>query len=53
MKKTVDKYTQQADEARAQAEKCVSPDDMARWLRIAEEWLKLASEVEARAKTRI
>jgi hypothetical protein len=40
-------YIRLAEEARAQAEKSISPDDKRRWLEIAEGWLKLA-QVEAR-----
>jgi hypothetical protein len=41
-------YIRLAEEARVQAEKSVSPDDKRRWLEIAEEWLKLAEQLEAR-----
>jgi hypothetical protein len=41
-------YIRLAEEARAQAEKSISPDDKRRWLEIAEEWLKLAEQLEAR-----
>jgi hypothetical protein len=37
------RFRKQADEAREQAAKSVSPLDKEAWLRVAEEWLKLAS----------
>jgi hypothetical protein len=40
------KFRRQADESRAQASKAVNPLDKEAWLRIAEEWLKLAISVE-------
>jgi hypothetical protein len=35
-----------ADECRRQAEWSLVPADKARWLRIAEKWLKIAQEIE-------
>ena len=43
-----DRYRKQAEEARQQAKKAISPLDKEAWLRIAEEWLKLALSVEGR-----
>jgi hypothetical protein len=40
------KFRRQADESREQAAKAVNPLDKEAWLRIAEEWLKLAISVE-------
>ena len=45
-----DKFRKKADEAREQASKAISPLDQEAWLRIAEEWLKLAQNAEMRAK---
>ena len=42
------KFRKQADESREQAAKAVNPLDKEAWLRIAEEWLKLAISVEGR-----
>ena len=39
---SADEYRDRADEARAQAERSFSPIDREAWLRIAEEWMKLA-----------
>jgi hypothetical protein len=44
------RYRKQAEEARQHAERAVSPFDKEAWLRIAEEWLKLAQSLEARRK---
>jgi hypothetical protein len=37
-----DRFRRQAAECREQAAKAVSPLDKEAWLRVAEEWLKLA-----------
>jgi hypothetical protein len=37
-----EKYRDQASEAREQAERSFRPSDKEAWLRIAEEWMKLA-----------
>jgi hypothetical protein len=42
------KFRRQAEECRAQAAKAVNPIDKEAWLRLAEEWLKMASSVDAR-----
>lgn len=42
------KFRKQADESREQASKAVNPLDKEAWLRIAEEWLKLAISIEGR-----
>jgi hypothetical protein len=43
-----DRYRKQAEEARQQAVKAISPLDKEAWLRLAEEWLKLALSAEGR-----
>jgi len=43
-----DKFRKQADECREQAAKAYSPLDKEAWLRVAEEWIKLAMSVEGR-----
>jgi hypothetical protein len=42
------RYRKQADEAREQAAKVISPLDKEAWLRVAEEWLKLAESADGR-----
>jgi hypothetical protein len=42
------RFRKQADECREQAAKAVSPLDKESWLRVAEEWIKLAMSVEKR-----
>jgi hypothetical protein len=42
------RFRKQADEAREQAGRALSPLDKEAWLRVAEEWLKLAVSVEER-----
>jgi hypothetical protein len=44
------RFRKQADECREQAAKAVSPLDKEAWLRVAEEWIKLAMSVEKRRK---
>jgi hypothetical protein len=44
------RFRKQAEEAREQAAKAISPLDKEAWLRIAEEWLKLAVSVEGRSR---
>jgi hypothetical protein len=41
-------YRQRADECREQAAKAIGPLDREAWLRLAEEWLKLAKSAERR-----
>jgi hypothetical protein len=43
-----DRYRKQAEDARQMAAKSVSPLDKATWLRIAEDWLRLAQDVDTR-----
>jgi hypothetical protein len=43
---TVDEYRAKADKCRKRAEKTVREADKAGWLQIAEQWLKLAHDVE-------
>jgi hypothetical protein len=42
-----DKFRRNADDCREQAERCHNPLDKERWLKIAENWLKMALEAEA------
>ena len=42
------RYRKQAQECREQAAKALSPLDKEAWLRVAEEWLKLALSAESR-----
>jgi hypothetical protein len=42
------RFRKQAEEAREQAAKSVSPLDKEAWLRVAEEWLKLATSADGR-----
>jgi hypothetical protein len=42
------RFRKQAEEAREQSAKSVSPLDEQAWLRVAEEWLKLASSADGR-----
>jgi hypothetical protein len=41
-------FRKQAEECREEAAKAVSPIDKEAWHRLAEEWLKMASSVDAR-----
>ena len=47
-----DRYRKQAEECRQQARKAVSPLDKEAWLRVAEEWLKLAQSNEESRRRR-
>jgi hypothetical protein len=42
------RFRKQAEEAKEQASKTISQLDKEAWLRVAEEWLKLALSVEGR-----
>jgi hypothetical protein len=44
------RFRKQAEECREQATEAVNPLDKEAWLRIAEEWLKLASSVDERRR---
>jgi hypothetical protein len=44
------RFRKQAEECREQAAEAVNPLDKEAWLRIAEEWLKLASSVDERRR---
>jgi hypothetical protein len=44
------KYRKQAEEARLQAERAISPLDKQAWLRVVEDWLKLAVSTEERQR---
>jgi hypothetical protein len=45
-----DRFRKQAEECREQAAKALSPLDKEAWLRVAEEWLKLAQSVDDRQR---
>jgi hypothetical protein len=47
-----DHYRANVDEARKQAERSINPLDNERWLRIAEDWLKLAQSEDGRPRAR-
>jgi hypothetical protein len=44
----VARFRKQAEECRSSAAKAVNPIDKEAWLRLAEEWLKVASSVDPR-----
>jgi hypothetical protein len=44
------RFRKQADEAREHAQKAINPLDKEAWLRVAEEWLKLALSSEKRGE---
>jgi hypothetical protein len=44
------RFRQQASECREQAAKAVNPIDKEAWLRVAEDWLKLATSTDERRK---
>jgi hypothetical protein len=46
------RYRKQADEARQQAEKAISPIDKETWLKVAGEWIKLAQSIDDRRARR-
>jgi hypothetical protein len=48
MSNDADRFRKQAEDAREQAAKALSPLNKAEWLRIAEEWLKRALSDESR-----
>jgi hypothetical protein len=50
MSDDADRFRKQAEDCREQAAKAMSPLDKEAWLRVAEEWLKLALSVESRRK---
>ena len=41
------RFRKTAEECRAQAAKAVNPIDKEAWLRLAEEWLKMASSIDS------
>jgi hypothetical protein len=43
-----EQFRKQAQECRLLAEKAISPLDKQEWLRLADEWTRLAREAEAR-----
>ena len=48
MSDQTDKYQRNAEEAREQAQKCVSQTDKESWLHIEKAWLQLVHEAEKR-----
>ena len=44
------RFRKQAEECRAHAANAVNPIDKEAWLRLAEEWLKMASSIDARRR---
>jgi hypothetical protein len=44
------RFSKKAEECRAQAAKAVNPIDKEAWLQLSEEWLKMASSVDARRR---
>jgi hypothetical protein len=42
------RFRKKAEECRAQAAAAVNPIDKEAWLRLSEEWLRMASSVDAR-----
>ena len=44
----IERFRQQAEECRREAEKAVSPLDKEAWLKLAADWLRLAQDVEER-----
>jgi hypothetical protein len=44
------RFRKQAEECREQAAKAVNPLDKEAWLRLAEEWLMMASSIDARRR---
>ena len=47
-----DQYRKQAEDARQLAARSVRPDDEAFWLRMAEDWAKLARSADERREGR-
>jgi hypothetical protein len=45
-----DRCRKQAEEARQQAEKVISPLDKEAWLRVADAFIKLAKSIDARGE---
>ena len=43
-----DRFRKQGEECREHAAKARCPDDREAWLRLAEDWLNLASSIEGR-----
>jgi hypothetical protein len=48
----VDRFRAEAEEARRQAEKAISPLDKEAWLKVAGEWIKLAQSIDDRRNRR-
>ncbi len=47
-----DDYRKQAEDARTKAAKAINPIDQATWMRLSEDWLRLAQEADRRASKR-
>ena len=45
-----ERFRQQAEECRREAEKAISPLDKEAWLKLAADWLRLGQDIEARRK---
>jgi hypothetical protein len=45
-----ERFRDEAEECRRQAERTISPLDKETWLRLAGEWLKLAHDADARRR---
>ena len=43
-----EKFRQQAEECRREAQKAISPLDKEAWLKLAADWLRLVQDIEAR-----
>jgi hypothetical protein len=52
MADSAERYRQNADDCRQRSLQARTPADKANWLKIAEEWQKLAEEVDADTKQR-
>jgi hypothetical protein len=46
------RYRKQAEDARQQAEKAISPLDQEAWFKVAGEWIKLAQSIDDRRSRR-
>jgi hypothetical protein len=47
-----DDYRKQAEDARSKAATAINPIDQATWMRLSEDWLRLAQEADRRASKR-
>ena len=46
MRNKPEEFRTNAQDALNQADKCRKPEDKERWLKIAQDWLRLAQEIE-------